>query len=165
VLAANLGVDLSAEPWLRRGVQAGEVPSLYPEDIPGAEFSRPLDDVRKVLWCLERINVARRDEDNLDKQLLVALIGWHAIWWHMLTRRMERKIGAILKPLDELTEWLYLPRDADGNFCGYKGANMIRTMISLRRRSAAKVVILRSATTSWSAVIGIANHVFAHSRT
>lgn len=79
----------------------------YPGDIPGGHENRPLYDLRKVLWCLERINVARaKKEENLDEELLVALIGWNAVWWRIATRRLDRELGAILQPLDQLVMWI-----------------------------------------------------------
>jgi hypothetical protein len=78
----------------------------YPPDMH-AGHHRPIHDLRKVLWCLGRVNVARRDEkESLREQLVVALLGWEVIWWSLLCERLERTQGAILQPLDNLASWI-----------------------------------------------------------
>jgi hypothetical protein len=77
---------------------------VYPDGIPGAEESRPLYDLRKVLWSFERINDAL--SENLQEDLILSLFGWHVVWWEIVTRRLDRELGAILQPLDELTKWV-----------------------------------------------------------
>ncbi len=78
----------------------------YPTDMHARDH-RPIHDLRKVLWCLGRVNVARRDEkESLREQLVVALLGWEVIWWSLLCERLERTQGAILQPLDNLASWV-----------------------------------------------------------
>lgn len=79
---------------------------MYPADMH-ASSHRPIHDLRKVLWCLGRVNVARRDEkDALSEQLVVALLGWEVIWWSLLCGRLEKTQGAILQPLHHLASWV-----------------------------------------------------------
>lgn len=78
----------------------------YPEDMHAATH-RPIHDLRKVLWCLGRVNVARRDEDALREQLIVGLLGWEVIWWSLVCGRLERTQGAILQPLYHLAGWVH----------------------------------------------------------
>jgi hypothetical protein len=78
----------------------------YPADMHASNH-RPIHDLRKVLWCLGRVNVARRDEkDAMREQLVVALLGWEVIWWSLLCERLERTQGAILQPLYHLASWV-----------------------------------------------------------
>ena len=78
----------------------------YPEDMHASNH-RPIHDLRKVLWCLGRVNVARRDEkDSLREQLVVALLGWEVIWWSLVCERLEKTQGAILQPLYHLAGWV-----------------------------------------------------------
>jgi hypothetical protein len=78
----------------------------YPEDMH-ARNHRPIHDLRKVLWCLGRVNVARRDEkDSLREQLVVGLLGWEVMWWSLVCGRLERTQGAILQPLYHLSGWV-----------------------------------------------------------
>jgi hypothetical protein len=78
----------------------------YPADMHASNH-RPIHDLRKVLWCLGRVNVARRDEkDSLREQLVVALLGWEVIWWSLLCERLEKTQGAILQPLYHLASWV-----------------------------------------------------------
>jgi|SoiMetStandDraft_2_1073263.scaffolds.fasta_scaffold45189_2 hypothetical protein len=78
----------------------------YPPDMHARDH-RPIHDLRKVLWCLGRVNVARRDEkESLREQLVVALLGWEVIWWSLVCERLERTHGAILQPLDNLASWV-----------------------------------------------------------
>jgi hypothetical protein len=79
---------------------------MYPESMHARDH-RPIHDLRKVLWCLGRVNVARRDEkDALREQLVVALLGWEVIWWSLVCERLERTQGAILQPLYHLAGWV-----------------------------------------------------------
>lgn len=79
----------------------------YPADMHARDH-RPIHDLRKVLWCLGRVNVARRDEkDSLREQLIVALLGWEVIWWSLVCGRLERTQGAILQPLYHLANWVH----------------------------------------------------------
>jgi hypothetical protein len=79
---------------------------MYPEDMH-AGHHRPIHDLRKVLWCLGRVNVARRDEkDSMREQLVVALLGWEVIWWSLVCERLERTQGAILQPLYHFAGWV-----------------------------------------------------------
>jgi hypothetical protein len=83
----------------------------YPADM-GAGDHRPLHDLRKVLWCLGRINVARRDEENaLDEGLVIGLLGWEVIWWKLVCERLSGRRGAILQPLRELADWVVKQKD------------------------------------------------------
>jgi len=78
----------------------------YPPDMHARDH-RPIHDLRKVLWCLGRVNVARRDEkESLREQLVIALLGWEVIWWSLVCERLERAQGAILQPLDNLASWV-----------------------------------------------------------
>ena len=78
----------------------------YPPDMHARDH-RPIHDLRKVLWCHGRVNVARRDEkESLRVQLVVALLGWEVIWWSLVCERLERTHGAILQPLDNLASWV-----------------------------------------------------------
>ena len=78
----------------------------YPADMHASNH-RPIHDLRKVLWCLGRVNVARRDEkDSLREQLVVALLGWEVIWWSLVCERLEKTQGAILQPLYHLAGWV-----------------------------------------------------------
>jgi hypothetical protein len=78
----------------------------YPPDMHARDH-RPIHHLRKVLWCIGRVNVARRDEkESLREQLVVALLGWEVIWWSLLCERLERTQGAILQPLDNLASWV-----------------------------------------------------------
>lgn len=78
----------------------------YPADMHASDH-RPIHDLRKVLWCLGRVNVARRDEkDSLREQLVVALLGWEVIWWSLVCGRLEKTQGAILQPLYHLASWV-----------------------------------------------------------
>jgi len=78
----------------------------YPIDMNAANH-RPIHDLRKVLWCLGRVNVARRDEkDALNEQLIVALLGWEVVWWSLVCGRLRRNQGAILQPLYHLADWV-----------------------------------------------------------
>jgi len=78
----------------------------YPIDMDATNH-RPIHDLRKVLWCLGRVNVARRDEkDALNEQLIVALLGWEIIWWSLVCERLKRNQGAILQPLYNLADWV-----------------------------------------------------------
>jgi hypothetical protein len=79
---------------------------VYPPDM-GAANHYPLNDLHKVLWCFERINVARRDQkDALNEQLVVALLGWEVIWFSLVCKRFDRSRGAIFQPLDQLADWI-----------------------------------------------------------
>ena len=79
---------------------------VYPASMHARDH-RPIHDLRKVLWCLGRVNVARRDEkDALREQLVVALLGWEVIWWSLVCERLERTQGAILQPLHHLAGWV-----------------------------------------------------------
>jgi len=78
----------------------------YPADMH-AQDHRPVHDLRKVLWCLGRVNVARRDEkDSLREQLVVGLLGWEVVWWSLVCGRLEKTQGAILQPLNHLASWV-----------------------------------------------------------
>jgi hypothetical protein len=78
----------------------------YPISMNASDH-RPLHDLRKVLWCLGRVNVARRDEkDALREQLVVALLGWEVIWWSLVCKRLDPNRGAILQPLYHLADWV-----------------------------------------------------------
>ena len=78
----------------------------YPADMHASNH-RPIHDLRKVLWCLGRVSVARRDEkDSLREQLVVALLGWEVIWWSLVCERLEKTQGAILQPLYHLAGWV-----------------------------------------------------------
>ena len=78
----------------------------YPADMH-AQGHRPVHDLRKVLWCLGRVNVARRDEkDSLREQLVVGLLGWEVVWWSLVCGRLEKTQGAILQPLNHLASWV-----------------------------------------------------------
>jgi len=78
----------------------------YPIDMDATNH-RPIHDLRKVLLCLGRVNVARRDEkDALNEQLIVALLGWEIIWWSLVCERLKRNQGAILQPLYNLADWV-----------------------------------------------------------
>jgi hypothetical protein len=79
---------------------------MYPASMHARDH-RPIHDLRKVLWCLGRVNVARRDEkDALREQLVVSLLGWEVIWWSLVCGRLERTQGAILQPLHHLASWV-----------------------------------------------------------
>lgn len=80
----------------------------YPPDMAGPGHDRylPLDDLRAVLWCFERIEEARRREASLDDQLLVSLIGYHAVWWNLLCQRLEPTGGGHLTSLIGLAQWM-----------------------------------------------------------
>ena len=79
---------------------------LYPDDIIGGERHRPLDDLRSVLWCFERIEEARNRGASLDEPLLVSLIGYHAVWWDLLCKRLTRDGGGHIFSLVRLAEWM-----------------------------------------------------------
>jgi hypothetical protein len=78
----------------------------YPSDMHHARGHRPIDDLRQILWCFERINEARVRESSLDDQLLVSLMGHAATWWSLLCGRLEARDGAHLYPLLQLAEWM-----------------------------------------------------------
>jgi hypothetical protein len=79
---------------------------VYPEDMVHAQGHRPIDDIRQVLWCFDRINEARKREASLDEGLLVSLMGHPATWWSLLCRRLETREGAHLYSLMQLAEWM-----------------------------------------------------------
>lgn len=78
----------------------------YPADMPHAQGSRPIHDLRKVLWCFDRINEARKREASIDEQLLVTLMGHAVAWYRLLCGRLEPREGAQLYSLVELAEWI-----------------------------------------------------------
>lgn len=88
----------------------------YPADMMAGDH-RPLHDLRQVLWCLGRINVARRDEENaLNESLVIGLLGWEVIWWSFVCERLSGRRGAILQPLRELADWVVKQKDEhEGN--------------------------------------------------
>ncbi len=47
----------------------------YPQDMIAGAILHPLNDLRQVLWCFDRINEARKRQSALDEQLLVSLMG------------------------------------------------------------------------------------------
>jgi len=80
----------------------------YPADMTGPGDFRhlPLNDLRAVLWCFERIEEARHREASLDDDLLTALIGYHAAWWNLLCQRLEPTGGGHLSSLISLARWM-----------------------------------------------------------
>lgn len=78
----------------------------YPSDMLHAQGSRPIHDLRKVLWCFDRINETRKREASIDEQLLVTLMGHAVTWYRLLCGRLEAKEGAQLYSLIELAEWM-----------------------------------------------------------
>jgi hypothetical protein len=88
------------------GPQSPGFLSVYPEDMVHAQGHRPIDDIRQVLWCFDRINEARKREPSLDKQLLVSLMGHTAVWWNLLCGRLDPKQGAQLYSLVQLAAWM-----------------------------------------------------------
>jgi hypothetical protein len=81
---------------------------IYPPDMtgPGDDRHLPLNDLRAVLWCFERIEQARHREASLDDELLTSLIGYHAAWWNLLCQRLEPQGGGHLSSLISLAEWV-----------------------------------------------------------
>ena len=82
--------------------------AAYPADIGGSGAGKylPLNDLRAVLWCFERIEEARQRDASLDDELLVSLIGYHAVWWNLLCHRLESSGGGHIRPLISLAEWM-----------------------------------------------------------
>jgi hypothetical protein len=78
----------------------------YPADMLGAQGHLPLEDLRMVLWCFERIDEARRRESMLDERLLVSLIGYHVAWWNLLCARLEQGVSGHLYSLQQLAIWV-----------------------------------------------------------
>ncbi len=79
---------------------------VYPEDMEHTQGYRPIDDIRQVLWCFDRINEARKRESSLDEQLLVSLMGHAAIWWRLLCGRLEAQESAQVYSLIQLAGWM-----------------------------------------------------------
>jgi hypothetical protein len=96
---------LPIEPNVHR---PGRKLATYPSDMAGAGDGRylPLNDLRAVLWCFERIEEARHQEASLDDQLLISLIGYHAVWWNLLCQRLEASGGGHLNSLISLAAWM-----------------------------------------------------------
>jgi len=78
----------------------------YPDDMVSGIGQRPINDLLQVLWCLDRINEARKGEDSLDEHLLVSLLGHPVTWWSLMCGRLESREGAQLYPLIELAAWV-----------------------------------------------------------
>lgn len=80
----------------------------YPPDMtgPGDDRRLPLNDLRAVLWCFERIEEARHQEASLDEKLLVSLVGYHAAWWNLLCQRLEPEGGGHLGSLISIAQWV-----------------------------------------------------------
>ena len=78
----------------------------YPADMTSGLGHRPIHDLRKILWCFDRINEARKREASLDEGLLVSLLGHPVVWWSILCSRLETKRGAHVQALMDLAEWM-----------------------------------------------------------
>jgi hypothetical protein len=93
-------------PGVAENVSTVRFLGAYPSDMPHAQGSRPIHDLRKVLWCFDRMNEARKREASIDEQLLVTLMGHAVTWYRLLCGRLESKEGAQLYSLVELAEWM-----------------------------------------------------------
>lgn len=93
-------------PAVAGDISAARVFGAYPSDMPHAQGSRPIHDLRKVLWCFDRINEARKREASIDEQLLVTLMGHAVAWYRLLCGRLASKEGAQLYSLIELADWM-----------------------------------------------------------
>lgn len=93
-------------PAVSEGVGVARFLGAYPSDMLHAQDHRPIHDIRKVLWCFDRINEARKREASIDEQLLVTLMGHAVTWYRLLCGRLESREGAQLYSLMELAEWM-----------------------------------------------------------
>jgi hypothetical protein len=86
----------------------GRTLAIYPSDIAGYGDGGhlPLNDLRAVLWCFERIEEARHRDASLDDDLLASLLGYHAVWWNLLCQRLEPQGGGHLRSLISLAAWM-----------------------------------------------------------
>ena len=91
---------------IRDGTGSPRLLGIYPSDIVGSEGRRPLDDLRLILWCFERIDESCKTGTSLDEQLVVSLIGYHAAWWNLLCKRLEPTAGGYIHSLVRLAEWM-----------------------------------------------------------
>lgn len=78
----------------------------YPDDMADGSHHRPIHDLRRILWCFDRINEASKRESSLDEQLLVSLMGHATAWYRLLCGRLEPKQGAQLYSLVQLAAWM-----------------------------------------------------------
>ena len=92
----TVGNDLSPSRFL----------GAYPQDMAGAEGSRPINDLRQVLWCFDRINEARKGQSPLDDQLLVSLMGHQVVWWNLLCGRLVAREASHVYSLVQLASWM-----------------------------------------------------------
>lgn len=97
---------IPSNPAVAEDISAVRFLGAYPSDMPHAQGSRPIHDLRKVLWCFDRINEARKREASIDEQLLVTLMGHAVTWYRLLCGRLEPREGAQLYSLVELAKWL-----------------------------------------------------------
>jgi hypothetical protein len=93
-------------PAVSEEVAARRFLGSYPADMTGAQQHRPIHDLRQVLWCVDRINEARKRETSLDERLLVSLMGHPVVWLSLLCGRLEVQEAGHLGALRQLAGWM-----------------------------------------------------------
>ena len=78
----------------------------YPPDMVDGVGKRPIQDLRQVLWCFDRINEARKGHSSLDEQLLISLMGHQVIWWNLLCARLVTIEASHVYSLVQLASWM-----------------------------------------------------------
>lgn len=78
----------------------------YPPDMIDGIDKRPIQDLRQVLWCFDRINEARKRQSSLDEQLLVPLMGHDVAWWNLLCGRLATREASHVYSLVQLASWM-----------------------------------------------------------
>ena len=78
----------------------------YPLDTAGEAGNRPIQDLRQVLWCFDRMNEARKRPSLLDEQLLISLMGHQVIWWNLLCGRLATREASHVYSLVQLASWM-----------------------------------------------------------
>jgi hypothetical protein len=109
------------EPRLNQRRFLGEYPPNF--GIPDLPGSSPLSDLRQVLWCVSRIESARK-KDLLNDSLLISSLGWEVVWWRLLCERLygdRLHGGGIIEPLDRLSKWIQDQYDSSGKCKFMKG--------------------------------------------
>lgn len=77
----------------------------YTATVRGGDESEPMRDLFKVLWCFERIEGTRSGE-ALDEEMLVHLIGNHAMWWDELLKHVADKDVRSRYAVRRLAAWV-----------------------------------------------------------
>jgi hypothetical protein len=113
---------LAQDPAFNERRFLGQYPAKF--GIPDPAEGRPLSDLRQVLWCISRINSARKN-NLLDDSLLIIALGWEVVWWRRICDRLYGPgihSSGTLEPLNELADWILKQRDsANGDLDFMKG--------------------------------------------